>query len=75
MDVKKLFWPCVKIRIGNGEKCRFWEDVWLGHSSLANMFPRVYSISLNQHIRASIIRPTQQATRPMSSRADLEERE
>jgi hypothetical protein len=50
MDVKRLFWPCTKIKVGDGQRCRFWEDVWLGENSLANTFPRLYSISLDQHI-------------------------
>jgi hypothetical protein len=48
--VKRLFWPCTKIKVGDGRRCRFWEDVWLGENPLANMFPRLYSISLDQHI-------------------------
>jgi hypothetical protein len=50
MDVKRLFWPCTRIKVGDGRRCRFWEDVWLCENSLANTFPRLYSISLDQHI-------------------------
>ena len=35
-------------KVGCGDKVRFWEDVWTGNSSLKNMFPRLFSLSLNQ---------------------------
>jgi len=35
-------------RIGSGDKIRFWEDVWVGNSKLKTLFPRLYSLSLNQ---------------------------
>lgn len=32
-------------KIGRGDKCRFWKDVWVNGNSLANLFPRLYLIS------------------------------
>jgi hypothetical protein len=56
MDVKKLFWPYVRIQNGNGEKSRFWEDISIGESSLANTFPGLYSVSKDHNITvASVI--------------------
>ena len=34
--------------LGNGDKVRFWEDVWVGNSTLKTLYPRLYSLSLNQ---------------------------
>jgi len=35
-------------KIGSGDKIRFWEDVWVGNSKLKTLFPRLFSLSLNQ---------------------------
>ena len=35
-------------KVGRGDKVRFWEDVRAGNSSFKTLFPRLYSISLNQ---------------------------
>lgn len=34
--------------IGNGEKTRFWKDVWFGDRSLKEAFPRLYSLSTDK---------------------------
>ena len=35
-------------KVGSGDKVRFWEDAWAGNSSFKTLFPRLFSISLNQ---------------------------
>jgi len=35
-------------KLGSGDRVRFWEDMWVGNSTLKTMFPRLYSLSLNQ---------------------------
>jgi len=35
-------------KIGSGGKIRFWEDVWVGNLNLKTLFPRLFSLSLNQ---------------------------
>jgi len=35
-------------RVGSGDKARFWEDVWVDNANLKSLFPRLYSLSLNQ---------------------------
>ncbi len=35
-------------KLGRGDKVRFWEDIWVGNSSLKTLFPRLYSLSSNQ---------------------------
>jgi hypothetical protein len=36
-------------KVGNGERIRFWEDIWLGSSSLAIQCWKVYSIANEQN--------------------------
>jgi len=38
----------VGCNLGSGDKVRFWEDVWVGNSNLKTLYPRLYSLSLNQ---------------------------
>jgi len=35
-------------KIGGGDKVRFWEDAWVGNSNLKTLYPRLFSLSLNQ---------------------------
>jgi len=35
-------------KLGCGDKIKFWEDVWIGNCNLKTLFPRLYSLSLNQ---------------------------
>lgn len=37
-----------QVRIGSGSILKFWEDIWIGSSSLAETFPRLFSISLQK---------------------------
>ena len=34
--------------LGCGDKVKFWEEVWVDSNDLKSMFPRLYSLSLNQ---------------------------
>jgi len=35
-------------KVDDGGTVRFWEDVWLQNSSLKSLYPRLYSLSLDQ---------------------------
>jgi len=35
-------------KVGVGNKARFWEDVWVGRTNFKSLFPRLYSLSINQ---------------------------
>ncbi|GJX77350.1 hypothetical protein Tco_0324161 [Tanacetum coccineum] len=35
---------CNKIKLGNGDKTVFWEDIWIDGKTLKNRFPRIYSL-------------------------------
>ena len=32
---------------------KFWEDVWIGNSNLKTLYPRLFSLSLNQGLKVS----------------------
>ena len=41
----KDFHQLVSFKVGNGNKVRFWEDVWVGENSLKAMFPSLFRLS------------------------------
>ena len=38
------------MNIGDGYSTRFWEDVWLGSTSLANQYPSLYNIANHKNV-------------------------
>jgi hypothetical protein len=44
MKVKEEFFNRGSFIVGNSEDTRFWEDVWLGNTSLAEQYPYLYNI-------------------------------
>jgi hypothetical protein len=44
MNVKDEFFSRGYFHLGNGDSIRFWEDIWLGSTSLANQYPSLYHI-------------------------------
>jgi len=49
-------------KLGSGDKVRFWEDVWVGNSNLKSMFPRLYSLSLNQGQKVEVVGVWEEST-------------
>jgi hypothetical protein len=45
MGVKDDFFQRGSFVIGDGLGTRFWEDIWLGNTSLANQYPTLYNLS------------------------------
>jgi len=45
----------VRWSLGKGDKVKFWEDVWIGNQPLKTLFPKLFSISLNQGQRVEKI--------------------
>ncbi|GKE64978.1 RNA-directed DNA polymerase, eukaryota, reverse transcriptase zinc-binding domain protein, partial [Tanacetum coccineum] len=35
---------CMHVKLGNGDKTVFWEDIWIDGKTLKNRFPRIYSL-------------------------------
>ena len=44
MGTKKFFFPHGSFSIRNGSEIRFWEDKWLGQSTLRELYPALYNI-------------------------------
>ena len=48
MATKKFFFPHGSFSIRDGSEIRFWEDIWLGQSTLKEQYPALYSIVRNK---------------------------
>ncbi|GJW62892.1 hypothetical protein Tco_0112227, partial [Tanacetum coccineum] len=35
---------CMHVKLGNGEKIAFWEDIWVEDNALKNLYPRMYAL-------------------------------
>lgn len=45
-----FFLENVVIRIGDGNRVKFLDDIWLGTSSLKYQFPRLHQLSVNKEV-------------------------
>jgi hypothetical protein len=50
MEVKHEFFSRGCFKVGNGETTRFWEDTWLGNTSLAHQYPSLYNIVHHKNV-------------------------
>jgi hypothetical protein len=50
MKVKEEFLSRGSFVVGNGMNTRFWEDIWLGHKSLAEEYPSLYNIVNHKNV-------------------------
>jgi hypothetical protein len=48
--VKEDFFSRGFFKIGNGQRTRFWEDVWLGELPLAQQYPSLYNLVLRKNV-------------------------
>ena len=53
MRVKEEFFSRGHFQIVDGSQTRFWEDVWLGETSLAVQYPSLYSIVLHKNVKVA----------------------
>ncbi|GJV63534.1 RNA-directed DNA polymerase, eukaryota [Tanacetum coccineum] len=42
---------CMQIKLGNGDKIAFWEDVWIGGIVLKNLYPRMYALETCKSVK------------------------
>lgn len=40
----------VELKIGNGNRVKFWDDIWRGFLSLKSQFPMLYQLTLDKEI-------------------------
>jgi hypothetical protein len=50
MRVKNEFFNRGSFKVGDGTSVLFWEDIWLGESSLANQYPSLYNIVQRKNV-------------------------
>jgi hypothetical protein len=50
MKVKNSFLNLGHFQLGNGQNVRFWEDRWLGNSTLKELYPTLFAITMKKHI-------------------------
>jgi hypothetical protein len=50
MKVKEEFFARGSFKVGDGLSTRFWEDVWLGETSLAHQYPSLYNIVQRRNV-------------------------
>ena len=55
MDAKSDFLNCGTFKLQNGKQIRFWEDKWLGSTSLKNQYPALYNLVIRKHDTVSKI--------------------
>ena len=62
--------------VGNGERIRFWEDLWCGDQSLGSQYPRLFRVVLNKNILIfSILGPTRPFSGNFNFRRNLSDSE
>ena len=49
MKVKDDFMQWMSFKIQNSEQTRFWEDKWLGNTSLKLQYPNLYNLVYDKH--------------------------
>jgi hypothetical protein len=55
MRVKSDFFARGFFKVGCGSTVRFWEDVWLGDSPLAEQYPSLYNIVQHKNVLAATV--------------------
>ncbi|CAJ2675195.1 unnamed protein product [Trifolium pratense] len=53
VESKKWLAESISRKVGNGETTSFWLDKWVGNSTLASLFPRLFSISIDKQSMVS----------------------
>ena len=52
-EEKGWFQEAIRWKVELRDKVKFWKDSWVGNIMLSNMYPRLYSLSLNQGLMVS----------------------
>ncbi|GJU31065.1 RNA-directed DNA polymerase, eukaryota [Tanacetum coccineum] len=42
---------CMQIKLGNEDKTAFWEDIWIGHIVLKDLYPRIYALETCKFVK------------------------
>lgn len=44
----------MELKIGDGNRVKFWDDIWRGSLSLKSQFPRLYQLSVDKEITVKL---------------------
>jgi hypothetical protein len=55
IKVNKSFLDLGRFQLGNGQNVSFWEDRWLGNSTLKELYPSLFAITSKKHISVASI--------------------
>jgi hypothetical protein len=69
MATKKYFFPYDSFSVRNGSKIKFWEDKWLGATTLREQYFALYNIMCHKHDTLQKVMETSPPT--MTFRRDL----
>ncbi|GJW43640.1 RNA-directed DNA polymerase, eukaryota [Tanacetum coccineum] len=42
---------CMQMKLGNGDKTALWEDIWIGHIVLKDLYPRIYALETCKFVK------------------------
>jgi hypothetical protein len=55
IKVNESFLDLGRFQLGNGQNISFWEDRWLGNSTLKELYPSLFAITSKKHISVASI--------------------
>jgi len=55
MEAKLILLQYGRFKVNNGCQTRFWEDVWVGHQSLKQRFPSLYSLVRRTNVSVAMV--------------------
>ena len=71
MATKKFFFPYGSFSIKDGSEIRFWEDRWLGNTTLREQYPALYNIVLSRHKSDTLAKVLETSPPNVTFRRDL----
>ena len=71
MATKKFFFPYGSFSIKDGSEIRFWEDKWLGDTTLREQYPALYNIVLGRHKSDTLAKVMENSPPNVTFRRDL----
>ena len=71
MATTKFFFPYGSFSIKDGSEIRFWEDQWLGNTTLREQYPALYNIVLGRHKSDTLAKVMENSPPNVTFRRDL----
>lgn len=67
----EVFIRYIKLKVGRGERVRFWKDSWIGDRPLADRFPQLYRVANSRCKNISEVRSREYSNRVGAFSGDL----